>query len=332
MREEIQCLIDWLESKPSDDKAHRILRALAKESLNKAESPVEKRRFTNKEIVAAANEPIEENNANKWVNWKKTVIPFWNTRKKEVQDFARKRRLTTYPEIGYHLSAGGRGNESLYWLKSEPLPDISEQYEENNSQQGQNDTLNGSRMSVEYDLAENGAVKPSWLVKWLLHDGQIHLSNWHIWSIFSLLTILGVSTLILSYISWIGFAEPRPITTRELTTFIAIFVLPFTVWYIFIRPWVRLFDDRIIEAPDLLLSIKEKSAQLELYREDDLRVIRLVNYTAPCPVCGSTIYLENGEPDYPRRLIGRCSDSPREHLFSFDRVTRKGAVLRCPII
>jgi len=330
MREEIQCLINWLNSKPSDEKAHRILRALAEESLKKADLPVEKRRFNNKEIVAAANEPIEENSANKWVNWKKTVIPFWKARKKEVQDFARKRRLTTYPEIGCQSSAGGRGNSSLYWLEAKPLPDIKEQDEENNSQQGH--TLNDSRMSVEYDLAENGEVKPSWPAKWLFHDGQIQLSNWHIWSIFSFLTILGVSTLVVSYISWIGFTEPRPITTRELTTFIAIFALPFTVWYILIRPWVRLFDDRIIEAPDFLISIKEKSAQLELYKENDLRVIRLVNYTAPCPICGSTIYLDSGEPDYPRRLIGRCSDSPREHLFSFDRITRTGVVLRCPVI
>jgi len=332
MREEIQCLIDWLDSKPSDEKAHRILRALAEESLNKADFPVEKRRFNNIEIVAAVNELIDESKVNKWVNWKNTVIPFWEARRKEVQDFARKRRLTTYPEIGYQRSKGGRSITSLYWLESKPLPDIREQNEDNHSQQGQNDTFNGNRISVEYDLAENGEVKPSWLAKWLFHDGQIHLSNWHIWSILSLLTILSASTLMLSYISWIGFTEPRPITTRELTTFIAIFALPFTVWYILIGPWVRLFDDRIIAAPDWLLAFSERSAQLELYRKDDLRLIRLVSYTTPCPVCGSTVYLDSGYPDYPRRLVGRCSESPREHIYSFDRVTRKGKVLRSPVL
>ena len=39
-------------------------------------------------------------------------------------------------------------------------------------------------------------------------------------------------------------------------------------------------------------------------------------------------YLKDGEPDYPRRLVGRCHESPREHVFSFDRVTRRGCVLR----
>ena len=37
MREVIQCLIDWLNKEPSDEKSHRILRALANESFKKAE-------------------------------------------------------------------------------------------------------------------------------------------------------------------------------------------------------------------------------------------------------------------------------------------------------
>ncbi len=36
MREVIQCLIDWINKDPSDEKPHRVLRALAQESLKKA--------------------------------------------------------------------------------------------------------------------------------------------------------------------------------------------------------------------------------------------------------------------------------------------------------
>jgi len=90
---------------------------------------------------------------------------------------------------------------------------------------------------------------------------------------------------------------------------------------------VRLFDDRIVLAYEPLTNIKEKSAQLELLRDGDLRIIRLVRYTASCPICGVTIYLEDGAPDFRRRLVGRCYESPREHVFSFDRVTRRGRLL-----
>nr|WP_305909434.1 hypothetical protein [Methylomarinum sp. Ch1-1]MDP4522343.1 hypothetical protein [Methylomarinum sp. Ch1-1] len=146
------------------------------------------------------------------------------------------------------------------------------------------------------------------------------------------LSILGAGAVALSYFGWLGLMAPRPITTRELTAFISIFAFPYIVWIIFIKPWVRLFDDRIVVAPDLLVALEEKSAQLELFRDGDLRMIRLVSYTAPCPICGATVHLDKGEPDYSRRLVGRCSDSPREHIFSFDPVTQKGSVLRSPAV
>jgi hypothetical protein len=58
MRGVIQCLIDWLDSEPSDEKGHRILRALAQESLKKADFDESKRRFTAEEIVAAVGDSI----------------------------------------------------------------------------------------------------------------------------------------------------------------------------------------------------------------------------------------------------------------------------------
>jgi len=56
-RELIQCLIDWLNKESSDEKPHRILRALANESFKKASFEENKRRFTADELVAAAEGP-----------------------------------------------------------------------------------------------------------------------------------------------------------------------------------------------------------------------------------------------------------------------------------
>lgn len=144
--------------------------------------------------------------------------------------------------------------------------------------------------------------------------------------------MLWLGAIGLSYFSWVTLSAPKPITTRELTMFLSIFVIPYATWIFAIKPWGRLFEDRIARAPELLVDVKEKPSQLELFRDGDLRLIRLVRYSAPCPICGATIYLDDGSPDFPRRMVGRCWDSPREHIFSFDRVTRKGAVLRSPIV
>jgi hypothetical protein len=328
MREVIQCLIDWLNDNPSETKAHRILLALAVESLNKADSADEKRRFDSLDIVAAANESKNNSSdANDWIDWKRTVVKYWETRELQIIDSAKKRGLKFYPKPD-RISTQGGPDLTTYLIKAEPLPEIINEAEPS---QEQSDKETEQQTTVHYGIAENGKVKPAWGVRWLLNKGEIRLSIGRIWAILIALLILGGSTLLFSYISLIAFAVPKPVTTRELSNFLFIFVLPYTVWIFFIRPWKRLFDDRIVPAPEILVSIKEKQAQLELFRDGDLRLIRLVHYSAPCPICGATIEIEDGSPDFPRRLVGRCSESPREHVYSFDRVTRRGIVLRSPI-
>jgi hypothetical protein len=63
---------------------------------------------------------------------------------------------------------------------------------------------------------------------------------------------------------------------------------------------------------------------MEVFREGDIRYLRLVRYSATFPVCGAVIRLDDGAPERPRRLVGRGAEIPREHVFSFDRVTREG--------
>lgn len=326
MREVIQCLIDWLEENRSDVKAHQILRTLATESIKIAASEESIRRFTGAEIVEAIGEAYP--NPNDWIDWSRTVLKYWDTKEKQIIDLARKQGLESYPKPE-RISTTGGPHLTTYRIKATPLPDITT--EAGPTPQEESEKNSERQTNVFYERAENGEIKPAWGVRWLLKKGEIRLSVRHVWAIIIALLILGGTTLLFSYISLIAFTVPKPVTTRELANFLFIFVLPYTVWIFFIRPWMRLFDDRIVPASEVLLSIKEKPAQLELYRDGDLRLIRLVRYTAPCPICGATIELEDGSPDYPRRLVGRCYDSPREHVYSFDRVTRRGAVLRSPI-
>jgi hypothetical protein len=107
-------------------------------------------------------------------------------------------------------------------------------------------------------------------------------------------------------------------------------------------PWIlcrritgmfRLLDDRIGLAPEWMLHWKESGATVEILNGENAdapRRIQVLRYTATCPVCGAMVKLDRGEPDFPRRLVGRCEDSPREHVFSFDRITRSGAALVVP--
>jgi hypothetical protein len=65
-----------------------------------------------------------------------------------------------------------------------------------------------------------------------------------------------------------------------------------------------------------------------------IRRIQLVSYWATCPICKEElqrnvrIELKKGGKEFPNRLIGCCSESPTEHIYSFDRITRIGKPLR----
>ena len=322
-REVIQCLIDWLNQEPSDEKPHRLLRALANESIKKASFEENKRRFTADELVAAAQEIPVPVDARKWIDWSGSFSAYWQTRESQVIDFARQQGLQFYPKPERISTKGGPGNFATFCIRAIPLPDIGDEEKAAQSEQSRET----GHHQAYYETTSPGEVKASWLVKWLFRDGQIHLRRWHIGLILISISAVAVSVA-LSYVSWLSLSNPHPVTTHELSLFIGIFGLSYLVWIKIIRPWVRIFDDRIVLAHDLLVNFKEKPAQFELLKDDELRLIRLVRYSAPCPICGATVYLEDGAPDHPRRLVGRCHESPREHVFSFDRVTRRGGVLK----
>lgn len=56
--------------------------------------------------------------------------------------------------------------------------------------------------------------------------------------------------------------------------------------------------------------------------------IELERFEADCPICASSVRLAEGGPEWPNRIIGRCSTSPSEHVYSLDRSDRTGRHLR----
>jgi hypothetical protein len=52
--------------------------------------------------------------------------------------------------------------------------------------------------------------------------------------------------------------------------------------------------------------------------------IAIAEYSAPCPVCGGEIKVKDGDIEAPKWLVGRCRNSPRTHVYSFDPETLKG--------
>ena len=100
------------------------------------------------------------------------------------------------------------------------------------------------------------------------------------------------------------------------------------VWHFGARPWWVLVEDRIKMADEIWTSFSQREAQIELLRQEGRRQVRIVQYRSTCSVCGSDVHIEPGRREFHHRLVGRCAESPREHVFSFDRVTNLGYPLR----
>lgn len=124
-----------------------------------------------------------------------------------------------------------------------------------------------------------------------------------------------------------------PLSAADVVVVLMVFGGPWAVLQ-WIGRRMRIFDDRIVIAPDWALAWTEFGATIELVGEQEsgeTGMFKVVRYTAPCPICHGMLKLDFGEPDFPRRVVGRCSKSPREHVYSFDRITRQGSALISPI-
>lgn len=116
----------------------------------------------------------------------------------------------------------------------------------------------------------------------------------------------------------------------------SLLLLAAIIYWIYLRPLVRLYDSRIMMAHPLLYPLNDRDCQVEVLwdfpeqNQNRARAynLRLVRYAATCPICKGKVWLEDGGLQFFNRLVGRCVEEPSEHVFSFDRKLRFGFWLR----
>lgn len=179
---------------------------------------------------------------------------------------------------------------------------------------------------IRYRLSDEGS-RLSWLGK-LHHPGvgtsRDHYRKWLFLTPFLVAVLSALLVTIAGGLITVGSlhgAQFRLFDYLAITGFGAL--LAFGIW----TRWGRLFDDRV-----LLLGLNDLEGSTEGVVLDRERVegksfMVLRRYVAPCPICSATVRLASGTPDFKRRIVGRCEESPREHVYSFDRVTLEGGFL-----
>jgi len=318
-------LVDINDSR-RDQIAMSLFRAVAVLTLERAQPGIQPQdiRFSPKDLfekaveIGATKISIKEA-PSEWVrkNWKKLEQEIAE-RRGHLQDLSQRKGLEYFPWIDKEKSEGGKGNYSYYYLVAKPFNE-TEKIE-----------------SKCYDLPEGGlhfvpellSDFPIW-ARWV--NGFV-LKGWQKYAfllpvllamlfglfLFYALLTLGINSNI-STVSWLSYWV----------------IAGGLIAAVLSSPLYRVVHCRIVMAPTWMIPIKERSVQLELKRIDTdpetgnaIRELRFMVYSAKCPICSGRVEVEGGGIEFPFRLIGRCCESPREHIFSFDHVTRTGKPLR----
>lgn len=232
-----------------------------------------------------------------------------------VIGLCRQARLPAYP-----ILEKDTGKPAFYRLSARALP-LSEY-----AVTAGDDALPPNAIRYQPDLS----LRLSWLGKQFFNQGlkwtRVKRYSYLSWQLLFLVTVV-VFDFLLWLILWY---RKEPVTGQDLLLIVAAIALPWGA-YRYFNGIFRLFEDRIMVAPDWMLAWTEFGATVEINRSKEAEASSTINvhrYSANCPICGWMVKLDQGEPDFPRRIVGRCEEHPREHVFSFDRSSKRGVLLQ----
>lgn len=238
-----------------------------------------------------------------------------------LKDLAKENKYSSIPSFDFEASRGeGSGNYTTHFI--EPV------------------VLDETELSEAPQQTPEGAIKYyletvenlPWWVRWL---NNYELTDRRMRFIAGLMILALVLSLVLYVLFMVVFLNNQSsglhIIKSFLSTSVSILLImwPFRLLYLCVT-------NRIIVAPILMQTNDGSNAQIECVTTEKIREstgkpirkLRVVSYASKCPLCQSRIELESGGKEFHQRLIGRCSESPIEHVFSFDRVLKIGWPLR----
>lgn len=309
-----------LESIPEDKKginAVKVMAYIAQQAIRSADDVSVPSKVSTKAIHTDLG-----GNANQepsgWLSplWKKIEDRYYPEIEEHVVAQCRNMGLTTYP-----VFKKLEGNPAYYTLAGSEIPDLPTSHE----------SLSAIVASTDSDIEykKDLTLKLSFLGRYLFQNGMDwtpkRRAAFLIGNLVFLLTIF-------CYFFSIGLSLWL---AKELS---AIQMLLLVLSGITVGGWAhrvitetwKVFDDRIAIAPYWALAWSEWGATIEIIRsKEPIRTskIEVSRYSSTCPICGWMVRLESGKRGFSRRLIGRCEENPREHVFSFDRSTKLGKSL-----
>lgn len=251
--------------------------------------------------------------------WNK-LLKTWKSKKEGIDQALADEGSSLFPDLD-RVQGGGTGNASRYRILWRPLDD-QEKEALKSRDRGGHPVDSDSVVYICEDIENPNALVRLFAKGYGLYGWRkaLYIAAIGVPLLFGYLVFV-IFLVNLTYLGNFGAAS----LFNSLAT-LAIYA--FLIWK-FIGPLIRLPDDQIVLAPWGLQSV-DGDRLLERrspprYSDNSIKAVR---YTAKCPVCDGKVHAKSGGLEFWGRIVGRCENSPREHVFSFDHVTRRGKSLR----
>jgi hypothetical protein len=252
--------------------------------------------------------------ASKWLK-RREVQQWWAFRREAIEQVFRSRQMDAAPALTI-LSGGGRGNPTQYRLDLVPLPSRNDEAE------SPSDTTAPNAVGYQSEPAT-----PVWWLRPILGRAPFRMRSVRGYLLIGLVLAEALALLLAGLLALLSLSYARPISTVDVATLLVLGFAGWTWWH-FMQPIIRLPTERITAANDLLLGWSQMNGQFRLVRDAHSKRLggwfQLERHHGTCPLCSGEVDVFDGGKAFPGRLIGRCGDSPIEHVFSFDPVSRTG--------
>lgn len=327
-RQLVECFLDWQKQLHSSGWAAAALHTLTTETLKRIDSPDPQQRQFDALDLAEATDPSREWDYDQAKQWlvRANLPKFVDARKEDLRAFfmARGHASILLPRKS---ETSGRHRAAWFLEEIDLSSDRSlagDHMDDKSAFKSEPET-SASVSQLVYQFRTPAEIRLGILGRLLMgRQGWFPTKSLRgvIWAFYFLLACLAIAFVPL--VLWAKSYARGPVTAGDLASIIMLLGVGWLIWRFWLRPLVWLLEDRIIPAPELVAAFTEEPCQLEMFKEARGMRFRLVRFSGTCPICAGEVELRYGHGHQERRLFGCCRESPLEHRFTFDRVTRLG--------
>ena len=323
----VSALSKWLEHEAGNQRVPSVIALLAsvtETALRERQSPpaVEVESLAQRYFDVHGGS-LRGESAGKWLR-RGRVEDWWKARERQIELACQRADCTCVPHLVIR-TGGGRGNSTEYAIAFRPLLE-----EALTSGPVTTDDANSAVREIPVIRYDVDQAKTAWWVGWLSTVPQFHVRSWRGLALLGMIALAFVWGVLSASVIGLSMWHDRSLSGRDVVSMFIAAAVAWMFWSTFrsicLLPW-----ERVTLAPDAMLQNDQFHAQFRLTRNTRKRSLggwfSVVRHWGICPLCSAEVDVRSGAESFPGRLVGRCEDSPLEHVYSFDPVTLAGRLI-----